>query len=94
MKEYEYRWFPEPEEPRPTRAYPYTRTRTVGSYEVRMTRTDGTCTVKLYEYLEGWKKKLKATWTGMEKAECEAKFEQVAEVIKQVRFEAKTAMMR
>jgi len=94
LKEFEYKWFPSPEEERPGRMYPYTRTKQVGSYEVKMTRTDGTCTVKLYEFLEGWRKKLRATWTGMEKAECDSKFERVVEVVKQVRFERRTEMMR
>lgn len=94
MKEYEYRYFPEPEEPRKPRVYPYTKVRRIGPYEVRMTRTDDTCTIKLYEYLEGWKRKLKATWTGIEKVECDRKFDEIAEVIRQVRFEHKTALMR
>ena len=42
MKEFEYKWFPEPEEERPGRVYPYTRTKQIGSYEIRMTRTDST----------------------------------------------------
>jgi len=94
MKEFEYKWFPEPEEERPGRVYPYTRTKQIGSYEIRMTRTDSTCTIRLYEFLSGWRKKLRATWTGMEKAVCEAKFEKVASTIRQVRFEHKTQMMR
>lgn len=94
LKEYEYRYFPEPAEERVPRAYPYTKTRHVGPYEVRMTRTDSTCSIRLYEFLEGWKKKLRATWTGFGRAECDAKFEKVAEVVRQVRFEHKTALMR
>ncbi len=86
LKPFEYHWFPTPEEPGKPRAYPYTRTKNVGPYSVQMTRTNGTCTIRLYEFLEGWKKKLRGIWTGMEVAECEAKFEKVAEVVKQVRF--------
>jgi len=54
-----------------------------------MMRTDGSCTIKLYENLEGWKKKLRATWTGLEKVECDRKFEEVIETVVQVRFEEK-----
>lgn len=87
MKEYEYKYFPPPAEERPGRVYPYTRTKNIGPYSVVMTRSDGTCTIKLYEFLEGWRKKLRATWTGFEKPECEHKFEQVYEAAKQVRAE-------
>lgn len=94
LKEYEYQRFPPPLEAKPGRVYPYTRTRTIGSYIIQMTRTDGTCKVKLYEFLEGWKKKLRAIWTGMEKTECDRKFEEVVETVIQVRYEYKTALMR
>jgi len=95
LKEYEYKWFPGGgEEERKHRVYPYTRTKEIGSYAIQIVRTDGTCTIKLYEYLSGWRKKLRATWTGFEKAECEIKFEQVCEVVRQVRFERKTQLMR
>lgn len=94
LKEYEYRWFPEPEEPTKPRVYAYTRSKTIGSYLIRMTRTDDACTIRLYEFLEGWKRKLRATWTGIGKEECDAKFEKVAETVRQVRYEHKTAMMR
>lgn len=94
MKEYEYKWFPPPPEERPRRVYPYTRTKNIGNYQLRMTRSDSTYTIKLLEFLEGWKSKLRATWSSLDKAECNAKFEQIADVIKQVRFEHKTALMR
>lgn len=94
LKEYEYKWFPPPEEEKPPRMHPYTRTRNVGTYSVVMTRTDDTCTIKLYEFLEGWKKKLVATWTGIGKVECDKKLEQVVDTVIQVRFEEKTALGR
>jgi len=94
LKEYEYRYFPPPEEERKPRVYAYTRRRTIGSYEVRMTRTDDSCTIKLYEFLPGWKRKLRATWTGIGIAECDRKFLEVVETVIQVRFEHKTQLMR
>lgn len=94
MKEYEYRYFPEPEEEPKHRVYPYTRTRVIGPYEIKMTRTDSACMVKLYEYLEGWKKKLRATWSGLDVGECVNKFEQIASTTRQVRAEQKSALRR
>jgi len=94
LKEYEYRYFPPPEEERKPRVYAYTRRRTIGSYEVRMTRTDDSCMIKLYEFLPGWKRKLRATWTGIGIPECDRKFLEVVETVIQVRFEHKTRLMR
>lgn len=82
MKEYEYRYFPESEEEPKHRVYPYTRTKEIGPYVIKMTRTDGSGMIKLYEYLEGWRKKLRATWSGLDKVECETKFEQIASVVR------------
>lgn len=92
LKEYEYKWFPEPEEGVKPRVHIYTRRKYIGSYEVVLTSTDETCTLKLYEYLEDGKRKLRATWTGIGRAECARKFEQVVEVTRQVRFEQRTAL--
>lgn len=89
LQEYEYHWFPTPEETRPARVYPYQRIRNIGVYSIVMTRTDGSCSVKLYENLEGWKRALRATWTGYGKDECARKFEEVIETVMQVRFEEK-----
>jgi len=94
LKEYEYRYFPPPEEETKPRVYAYTRRRTIGSYEVQLTRTDDSCSIKLYEYLPGWKKKLRATWTGIGEAECDRKFLEVVETVIQVRFEHKMALGR
>ena len=94
LKAYEYKYFPPSEEESKPRVYAYTRKRTIGSYEVQMTRTADSCAIKLYEFLPGWKKKLKATWTGIGKAECDRKFLEVVEVAIQVRFEHKTALGR
>jgi len=94
LKEYEYKWFPEPEEEGKHRVYAYTRRRWVGSYEIVMFGTKDTCMIKMYEYLEGGKRRLQATWSGISKEECANKFEKVCEVVKQVRFEHKTALMR
>ncbi len=94
LKEYEYRYFPPTEEERKPRVYAYTRRRTVGSYEIQMTKTDDSCTIKLYEFLPGWKKKLKATWSGIGVPECDKKFLEVVETVIQVRFEHKTGLMR
>jgi len=94
MKEYEYRYFPPTEEEGKPRVYAYTRRRTIGSFEVQMTRTDDSCMIKLYEFLPGWKKKLRATWTGIGVAECDKKFLEVVETVIQVRFEHKTALGR
>jgi len=94
MKEYEYRYFPPPDEERAPRAYPYKKTRHIGHYELVMTRTDSACMIKMYEFLEGWKKKLRATWSSLDKPECDAKFEEIADTIRQVIFETKTQMMR
>ena len=94
MKEYEYHYFPEPEVSSKSRAYMYTRTKQIGQYEIRLTRTKSACSIKLYEFLEGWKKKLRATWTGLDMAECNTKFEQIAGVVRQARFEQKSAMKR
>ena len=94
LKPYEYKYFPPPEEESKPRVYAYTRRRTIGSYEVQMTRTDDSCSIKLYEFLPGWKKKLRATWTGIGKGECDKKFLEVVEAVVQVRFEHKTALGR
>lgn len=95
LKEYIYRWFPEPEEEKARRLYPYTKTRHVGPYDVilRQSRT-GAYSIRLYEDLPGWKRNLKATLTGLEKEEGERKFEEVCGVIRQVRFEHITALRR
>lgn len=93
LKEFEYRWFPEPEEPRPPKVHEYTRTRSVGSYDVVMVRDD-TCKIRLFENLPGGKRKLRATWSGLGWAECERKFLEVVDVVTQVRFEQKTSLMR
>ncbi|MBA7693612.1 hypothetical protein ES703_102199 [subsurface metagenome] len=94
LREYEYRYFPPTEEERKPRVYVYTRRRTIGSYEVQMTRTDDSCSIKLYEFLPGWKRKLRATWTGIGVAECDRKFLEVVETVIQVRFERKTGLLR
>lgn len=94
LKEYEYKWFPPPEEEVKPRVHLYTRTKSIGPYTVVMTRTDSACMVRLYEYLEGWRKKLRATWSGLGRVECDRKFEEVCEVIREVRFETKTALGR
>ncbi len=94
LKWYEYKYFPPSEEERKPRAYAYTRRRTIGSFEVQMTRTDDSCSIKLYEFLPGWKKKLRATWTGIGIAECDKKFLEVVDTVVQVRFEHKTQLMR
>lgn len=93
MKEYEYTWFPPPAEERPGRIYPYRKKRDVSHYSIVMTRTNGACTIKLYENLEGWRQKLRATWTALDKPECDMKFEEIAGTIRQVVFEEKTALM-
>jgi len=90
LKEYEYQWFPPSEkEGKPRRGPVYKRTRNIGVYSIVMTRTKSSCTVKLYENLEGGRSKLKATWTGLEKFECDRKFEEVVDTVIQVRFEEK-----
>lgn len=94
LKEYEYRYFPPPEEERKPRVYLYTRRKTIGPYEIVLTATDEACMIKLYEYLEGWRRKLRATWSGLGRAECDRKFEEVSETIRQVRFERRTALGR
>lgn len=94
LKEYEHRYFPPPEEEGKPRVYAYTRRRTIGTYEIQMTRTDDSCMIRLYEFLPGWKKKLRATWSGLGTAECDLKFLEVAETVIQVRFEHKTQLMR
>lgn len=94
LKEYEYRWFPAPEEERIPRMYAYARRKWVGAYEIVMTRTDDACMIRLYEHLERGRRRLQATWSGMGKEECSRKFEEVVNVIAQVRFEQKTALMR
>ena len=93
LKPYEYKWFPEPEEKKP-RVYPYRRAKEIGSYSVVMTRTDDACTIKLYEFLPGWKKKLRATWSGMGEVVCDKKFEEVCGVVRQVRFEERGVMRK
>jgi len=95
LKEYEYQWFPPPEkEGKPRKGPSSTRTRNIGVYSIVMTRSDGSCTVKLYENLEGWKRKLKATWTGIERFECDRKFNEVVDTVIQVRFEEKMKIQR
>ena len=87
LKEHEEIWFPPPGEGKPKRAYPYRRVKNIGVYSVTMTRTNGSCMIRLFEFLEGWRQKLRATWTGYEKPECDRKFEEVCEAVKQVRAE-------
>lgn len=94
LKEYEYRWFPPPEEEAKPRRYASRRVKNISHYSVVMTRTDNTCTVRLYEFLEGWRRKLRATWTGFGKEECDRKFDEVCDAVKQAVLEEKTAMMR
>lgn len=92
MQEFEYTWFPPSEEVPKRRVYPYTRQRDVNQYSIVLTRTASACTIKLYENLEGWKRKLRATWTGVEKTECDRKFEQITETVRQVIFEHKAGL--
>ena len=66
-----------------------TRTRNVGHYSIIMTRIDGSCMIKFYENLEDWRRKLRAVWNGLDKVECDRKFEQVVETAVQVRYEYK-----
>ena len=70
------------------------RSKNIGTYQVRMELRKDSCSVKLYEFLAGGITKTRGTWSGMSKAECESKFDQVVEVVKQVRFEEKTKLMR
>lgn len=95
LKEYIYRWFPEPEEEKERRMYPYTRTRHVGPYDVilRQSKT-GAYSIRLYENLPGWKRNLKATLSGLEREEGERKFQEVVDTIVQVRFEHRAALGR
>ncbi len=96
MSEFEERHFPTKgvESERKLRGPVFTKSKQVGQYEIRMTRTNGTCTVKLYEFLEGWRRKLRATWSGFSRPECDTKFVQVTEAVKQIRFEHKTRLLR
>lgn len=94
LKEFEPTFFPIVAEERPSRVFPYTRTRNVSVYTIYMTGTDGSCTIKLYENLPGWKRKLRATWSGIGKVECNRKFEEISETIRQVIYEYKTSLMR
>ena len=94
LQEYEYRYFPPSVSERPHRVYPYMRTREINVYTIQMTRTVGACQIKVYENLAGGRRKLRATWSGMEKAECEKKFEAISETVRQVVFEYKTDMVR
>jgi len=94
LKEYEYRWFPAPEEERKPRVYPFAKTRNIGTYSIVMRRTDGSCTVRLYEFLEGGKKVLRGTWTGLEVHDCERKFAEVIDTVIQVRFEHKVKIQK
>ena len=69
------------------------REREIGSYNVYMETRKGNAQIRLYHYSEGGKIKRIGTWTGT-LAAGEGKYEKVSEVIKQVRFEEKTALMR
>ena len=91
------KFFPAERETEPTRRRKpplSTRIKNVGSYQVRMELRKDSCSIKLYEFLYGGTTKTRGTWTGMSKPECEAKFNQVVDVINQVRFEEKTQLMR
>ncbi len=92
MKWYEPTYFPPTTGEGKPRQSQYRQARQIGQYEIVMTRTGDNCTIKVYEFLEGWKKKLRATWTGIGRESCKNKFEQIALVIRQVRFEEKTRM--
>jgi len=70
------------------------RSKPVGVYEVIAKRWKESCSVKLYENLPGWKKKLRAYRSVDRVGECDALFERTVEAVKQVRFEYKTALGR
>lgn len=98
MQPYEYHWFPAPEEeeePSPRKPV-YKRTKIVNSFVVVMTRKKDTCMIKLYEYLEGWKKKLRATWSGsgLDVAACDDKFVHIVETVRQAEAERKAALRK
>lgn len=69
------------------------REREIGPYVVYMETRKDNAQVRLYHYSEGGKTKRIGTWTGS-LAAGESKFEKVSEVVHQVRFEEKTALMR
>ena len=70
------------------------RTKTIGSYVIKSERRGEDCSIKLYENLEGWKTKLRGTWTGSYGFECDKKFREVEEAVRQVRFERRTQLRR
>lgn len=65
------------------------RTRNIGHFSIMESRTNGTGIIRLYENLEGWKRKLRAIWSGFGKFECDKKFDEIVEAVIQVRFEHK-----
>lgn len=65
-----------------------TRDVEVGPYVIHVERRPTTCSLKLYENLEGWQRKLRGTWSG-EPGACDNKVEQVRTVINEVRAERK-----
>lgn len=71
-----------------------TRTREIGPYVIKTERRDDRYAIKLYENLPGWRRKLVATLSGLDLAECDMLFEKLVDTIIQVRFEHKTALMR
>jgi len=89
MKPYEFHWFPPQPEPHRKRPLaPYKMTKNFAHYSLVMTRTMTTCNIKLYEFIEGWNKKLRATWsgpalTGTDRYECDRKFEEIANAIRE-----------
>lgn len=88
---------PEEEEVKPRkRRVPVSRkVREVGTYSAVMDHWAGdTYSVKLYQNLPGWRKRLLATKTGLEYYEARSWFDKVVENTIQVQYEYRTALER
>lgn len=85
----------EDDEPKKKRKPPgMIRTVDIGPYQVRGFYREGSCNIKLYEYLPGPTKVLIAYRITFGKQECELLFRQVVDIVNQVRFEQKTLWLR
>ncbi len=94
LKEYESRFFPSTGKESVPKIVPFERTVNISTYAIVMTRKKGSCKIKLYENLEGWNRKLRATWSGLDVYECDRKFEELVDITKQVVAEHRAVVRR
>ncbi|MHA2063438.1 MAG: hypothetical protein ACXABY_03555 [Candidatus Thorarchaeota archaeon] len=81
---HEDRYYPKSKKKTKPRVYPYVRNHVTNGFLVSLLGgKSGSLTIKLYN-LENDKRKLEATWSGLSRQECDAKFALTIDTIHEV----------